>query len=51
MKYIVVGLYRRSRNDCEGFSEKCESLHDAILLRLDWEKSNKYKRVFIMKAE
>ena len=51
MKYIVVGLFYRSRNDCEGDSQKCETLSEAISLRLEWEKSKRYRRVWIMKME
>lgn len=51
MKYTVIGTFRRARRDCEGETQDCESYAAAAALRIEWRKSNKYKKVWIVKAE
>ena len=51
MKYTVVGTFKRSRKDCEGETQDCESYAAAVELQGEWRKSGKYKRVCIVKSE
>lgn len=51
MRYIVVGTFRRARNDQEGKTRLCENYAAADRIRKEWKKSNKYKRVLIAKEK
>lgn len=51
MRYIVVGTFRRVRKDCEGETQDCENFSEALRVKAEWKKSNKYKKILIAKNE
>lgn len=48
-KYVVIGNFRQPHKDCEGESQECETYMEALQVRAEWEKEQKYKEVFISK--
>jgi len=51
MKYCVVGTFKRKRKDCEGETQDCESYSEALRVKEEWKRSNKYKAVIIVNMD
>ena len=50
-KYVVVGNLKRARKDCDGETQNCETYEEALKVKEEWKRSNKYKEVFIEKMD
>lgn len=51
MGYTVVGTFKRSCKDCEGETQDCKSYTEALVVKEEWKRSNKYKAVIIVRKE
>ena len=50
-KYIVIGNIKRARKDYDGETQNCETYEEALKVKEEWKRSNKYKEVFIEKKD
>ena len=48
-KYIVVGNLKRARKDHDGETQECNTYEEALKVKEEWQKSNKYREVVIDK--
>lgn len=48
-KYIVVGNFKRARKDHDGETQECNTYEEALKVKEEWQKSNKYREVVIDK--
>lgn len=45
--YVVIGYFRQLHKDCEGETQECETYMEALELKAEWKKEQKYKDVYI----
>ena len=48
-EYIVIGKLKRAKANYDGETQECETYEEALKVKKEWQKSNKYKEVFIDK--
>lgn len=48
-KYIVIGNLKRVKSDHDGETQECKTYEEALKIKKEWQKSGKYKEVFVDK--
>lgn len=50
-KFVVVGTFKKIKKDQEGETQDCKNYKDALKLKEEWKRSNKYKEIFILNKD
>ena len=46
-KYTVIGNLKRARKDYDGETQDCKTYDEALKVKKEWIKSNRYSEVFV----